>query len=221
MLFLYGESPVQNAFVHHAVIVGLVIRFLEMTQIKHRKASEIYKAQNTLIHKAFAASGYPYQDNKEIWLKLINQLLTPPSAPSRGGQRPTSNAEHRMMNREINGLSDMTLGERQKLINYFQKKGMRLYSPAVPVKVRNWKKGDKDIEYEFRLEEDTQVRMVYAMWTEMGYEPKTLRGLCFKMFKKDDPRWLEDEELNRLVNTVKYKAANKGCGAYYTRAGIR
>ena len=172
-----------------------------MAQTQHRKASDIYKAQNTLLHKAFAASGLPYHDNKEVWLELMAEV---------SGRKS-----------EVSGLSDLSLGERQKLINYFQKKGMRLYSPAVPVKVRNWKKGDKDIEYEFRLEEDTQVRMVYAMWTEMGYEPKTLRGLCFKMFKKDDPRWLEDEELNRLVNTVKYKAANKGCGAYYTRAGIR
>jgi hypothetical protein len=197
-----------------------------VAQIKHRKASDIYKAQNTLIHKAFAASGLPYEQNKEVWLELIKQIVSPPPAPSKGGQkempskggqRPTFDVQRSISNEKINGLSDLTLGERQKLINYFQKKGIRLFSPAVPVKIRDWKKGNDDVEYEFRLEDDTQVRMVYAMWAEMGYTPKTLRGLCFKMFRKDDPRWLNDEELNRLVHVVKYKAETKGCGAYYAR----
>lgn len=166
-----------------------------VTQIRHRKASEIYKAQNTVLHKAFAASGLPYHDNKEVWLSLMTEIL----------KRP------------VTGLSDLSLGERQKLINHFQKKGVKLFSPMVPANVRNWKKGDEEVEYEFRVEDDPQVRMIYGMWAEMGYAQKTLRGLCFRRFKKDDPRWLTDEELNQLVRIVKYRAANKGCGNYYKR----
>jgi len=71
-----------------------------MLKTEHRKASDIYKAQNTLIHKAFSLSGLSYEDNKEVWLELINQLLQPPPAPSRGGQRPTSNVEHSTSNQE-------------------------------------------------------------------------------------------------------------------------
>lgn len=103
------------------------------------------------------------------------------------------------------------------MIRHFQKKGIKLFAPAVPVKIKDWKKGDEDIAYEFRQEDDRQVRMVLAMWAEMGYETKTLRGLCFKMFKKDDPRWLSDTQLRRLVTVVQYKAQQKGMGVYYKR----
>jgi len=174
-----------------------------MTQVQHRKASDIYKAQNTLIHKAFHDSGLPYTENKEVWLSLIHEV---------------AQGSGRKVQGEINGISDLTLGERQRLINHFQKKGMKIFSPSVPVNIRDWKKGDQDIEYEFRVEDDTQVRMAYAIWAEMGYQPKTLRGLCFKMFNKDDPRWLKDEELRRLVIAVKRKAESKGCGQYYRRS---
>lgn len=176
--------------------------------IEHRKASEIYKQQNTLIHKAFGAAGMPYAEHKDDWLRLMNEVRAqgkiPPGPPLQRG--------------EIQGLSDLTLGERARLIAELQKKGVRLFSPSVPVKIRDWKKGDEDVEYEFRKEADPQLRMVLGMWAEMGYELKTLRGLCFKLFKKDDPRWLSDKQLRRLVTVVKYRAQKKGMGNYYRRA---
>lgn len=169
---------------------------------KQKKASDIYKRQNVLIHKAFAASGMPYAEHKEEWLELIRSILE------------TGNLK---LEREITGLSELTLWERHQVIVHFQGRGMRIFSPSVPANVRDWKKGDPDIEYEYRVDADPQIRMVYAMWVEMGYQPKTLRGLCLKMFKRDDPRWLTDEQLSRLVNVVKYRAEKKGCGNYYRR----
>ncbi|MBN2060729.1 MAG: DUF1018 domain-containing protein [Deltaproteobacteria bacterium] len=165
--------------------------------IKRKKATDIYKTQNTLIHKAMHAAGYPYAENKSLWLNLMNEI--------------------RAQGNDINGLSDMTLGERAKLLAHFQKKGQRIFAPSVPEKVRDWKKGDPDIEYEFREEDNRQVAMVFAMWAEMGYRRKTLYGLCFKMFGKDHPRWLDDRQLSHLVNVVKKKAESKGCGVYYRR----
>ena len=162
---------------------------------KHKKASDIYKRQNTLIHKAFALQGYPYHEDKVVWLNLMTEIS----------------------GRPIAGLSELTLGERQKLINHFQRKGMRIFSPAVPANVRNWKKGDRDIEYEFREEDDPQLRMVYAVWAEMGYRQKTLRGLCLKLFRRDDPRWLNDEQIRHLAQIVRARAERKGCGVYYHR----
>jgi len=162
---------------------------------KIKKASDIYKNQNKLLHKAFAGQGYPYNEDKVVWLKLMSDIIE----------------------RRVGGLSELTLGERHKLIVYFQKRGVKLFAPIVPHKVKDWKKGDSDFEYEYREEDDPQIRMVYAMWTEMGYRPKTLRGLCFKLFKRDDPRWLDDKQLSRLVNVVKHKAEKKGCGNYYRR----
>jgi hypothetical protein len=167
-------------------------------EIKPRKASDIYKKQNTLIHRAMHASGFPYAQNKDMWLPLIRE------------QRAKSVGQS-----VINGLSDLTLAERHQLILYFQKKGMRLFSPSVPVNIRNWKKGDEDISYEFRKDGDPQVAMIYAMWEEMGYKQKTLNGLCFKLFKRDHPRWLTDKQVSHLVNVVKAKAKSKGTGVYY------
>lgn len=163
--------------------------------IRHKKASDIYKKQNTLLHKAFTQAGMPYQANKEVWLKLMIDIA----------KRP------------VTGLSELTLSERHQLISHLQRKGMRIFAPAVPEKIGNWKKGDPDIEYEYRVDDDPQIRMAYAMWAEMGYRPATLRGLCLKVFKVDDPRWLNDHQLIRLVNIVKNKANSKGYGAYYAR----
>ena len=38
--------------------------------IKRKKASDIYKVQNRLLHKAMIETGMPYVENKEVWLKL-------------------------------------------------------------------------------------------------------------------------------------------------------
>ncbi|MBW1666742.1 MAG: DUF1018 domain-containing protein [Deltaproteobacteria bacterium] len=162
---------------------------------KHRKASDIYRRQNTLLHRAFSKCGLPYSDSKEVWCKLASEIA----------------------GREVGGLSELTLGERHALIIHLQQQGMRIFAPAVPAEISGWKKGDEDIEYEYRLEGDPQIRMLYAIWCEMGYREKSLRGLCWRMFKVDDPRWLKDSELRRLLQYVKYRADRKGCGNYYVR----
>ncbi len=167
-----------------------------MNTDKRRKASEIYKKQNTILHKAMLRAGLPYEANKDVWLKLATDLS----------------------GRTVAGLSEMTLGERHKLIINFQGRGFRIFAPSVPAVIRNWKKGDPDVEYEFRKDDDPQVRMAIAMWTEMGYALKTLRGLCWKLYKKDDPRWLDARELGQLVNVVRAKAEKKNVGHYYKRA---
>ena len=80
-----------------------------------KKASYIYAKQNRLLHKAFALSGFPYNVDKVVWLKLMADIA----------------------GRPVGGLSELTLIERHRLILHFQKKGMRLFSPAVPVKIRS------------------------------------------------------------------------------------
>jgi len=160
-----------------------------------KTASHIYAKQNRLLHKAFAASGFPYNIDKVVWLKLMTDIA----------------------GRAVGGLSELTLVERHKLLNHFQRQGMKLFSPAVPVKIREWKKGDADVEYEFRQSDDPQIRMMYAMWAEMGYAAKTLRSLCWKRFKRDDPRWLSNEQLMTLFNIVRARAKQKGVAVYYQR----
>ena len=160
------------------------------------KASEIYKKQNTLLHRAFAAVGMPYQDHKEVWLRLMTEIA----------------------GRRVTGLSRLTLWERHQVLAHFRKQGQRIFAPGVPREVKNWKKGDPEIEYGFREDADPQVRMVYAMWAEMGYAQKTLRGLCWKLFRVNEPRWLDDRQLGHLVNVVQQKAKFRGFGTYYKRS---
>jgi len=171
---------------------------------KRKKASEVYGKQNRLIHKAMHAAGYPYATNKDLWVPLMREMR---GQKTDDGRRTT----------DVRGLSDLTLGERHALLADFQKKGYKIFAPAVPVKIRGWRKGDPDIEYEYRMEDDPQIRMIYAMWNEMGYQPKGLRAMCLRMFQRDDVRWLTDKQLSRLVNFVKMRAEVKGYGNYYRR----
>ena len=163
--------------------------------IQNRKASDVYKRQNTVIHKAMLRAQMPYETYKGDWLRLFAEIV----------------------GRPVDGLSSLTLGERHTVILHFQERGERIYAPAVAVRIRDWKKGDLDVEYEWREESDPQIRMVVAMWVEMGYAVKTLRGLCWKLFQRDDPRWLDERQLSHLVNVVQQKAQSKGCGNYYRR----
>ena len=159
-----------------------------------KRASEIYKQQNTALHKCFYHQGFPYQRDKHMWLNLFCQIAE----------------------RQVRGLSELTLGERQKLLRHFQSdRGMRVFSPGVPTSLKAWKKGDAESGFTFNESEDPQVRMVYAMWAEMGYEPKTLRGMVRRMFKVEDVRWLSAVDLDQLVKIVAAKARKKGVGVYY------
>jgi hypothetical protein len=162
---------------------------------ENRKASDTYNKQNVLLHKAFAAQGMPYEQHKDVWLSLATEVL----------------------GRAVAGLSEMSLSERHKMLMSLARKGVRIFAPAVPANMKGWKKGDPEIETEIRKDDDRQVRMVLGMWAEMGYPEKTLRGLCFKRFKKDDPRWLSDRQLSQLINIVQQKARSMGLGNYYRR----
>lgn len=117
----------------------------------------------------------------------------------------------------VTGLSELSLAERHTLIQHFRQKGIRLYSPTVPEQVRDWKKGDPDVEYEFNEDEDPQIRMVHALWAELGYKQKSLRGLILKRFKKEDIRWLSPREKNELARLVAARAKARGVGHYYRR----
>jgi len=165
-----------------------------------RSAEGLYQTQNRRIHRAFARLGMPYRDHKETWLSLAADIA----------------------GRDVGGLSDLSLGERHELIVHLQgllaAVGGELYAPAVPRELRGWRKGDlEQTSAPFRKEDDPQARMVWAMWTEMGYRRQSLRGLCWKLFRVQDPRWLDSRQLSHLVNVVQQTAQRKGYGKYLRR----
>ena len=123
--------------------------------------------------------------------------------------------------RRVSGLSGLTLAERHSVITHLQGRGARIFAPAVPEGVRDWRKGDPDVDYEFREGDSPQIRMICAVWAELGYRQKSLRGLVQRRFGKDDIRWLSDGELNQLANLVAARARARGVGHYYRRSPQR
>jgi len=155
-----------------------------------RKASEIYWLQNKIIHTVFTEIGMPYEEEKEYWLVVIKNVI----------------------GREVSGLSEMTLGERDKFIKYLQKtcKHLKIKNPAVPKSLRDWKKGEKDKSFSFRKERDPLIRKILAVWAELGYEPRHLRKLVKDVFKIDDVRWLRTDQLEKLLKMLVTRAEKKG-----------
>ena len=122
-----------------------------------KTASEIYAQQNRILHMAMAKAGYPYHSNPEVWQGLMTE------------------AE----GRPVKGLSRMTLGGRDRLLKALQKKysRKRIFNPPVPRRLRDWEKGDPEKAFATREEEDGQLRMIFALWAELGYEPHQLREM--------------------------------------------
>ncbi len=164
-----------------------------MTKQVQVQASELYGQQNKLLHKGFVAAGMPYREHKEEWLDVASSLAK----------------------RKIAGLSEMTLHERNRLLAYISRRGIRLFTPGIPGEMRDWKKGDGELRQTYARSDDSQIRYAEAMWLSMGYRRKTLYGLCLKRFGKAHPEWLEPYELNLLVNIVAQKAKSKGMLSYY------
>ena len=160
-----------------------------------KQASEIYAQQNKTLHMIFTALGQPYQHDKDWWLSFFENFF----------------------GREVQGLSDLTLGERDVLIKHFQYlyPDMEIYNPPVPKKLRGWKKGMPDAAFKIYRERDPQARMIFALWAELGYEPCQIRELLRRMFKVEAVRWLDEEQKRRLVNFLRHKLAEQDQDVHY------
>ncbi len=171
-----------------------------MSKQTQKTASEIYAQQNKILHMAMAKAGYPYHSNPEVWQGLMTE------------------AE----GRPVKGLSGMTLGGRDRLLKALQKKysRKRIYNPAVPKRLRDWEKGDPEKGYTVRQEEDGQLRMIFALWAELGYEPSQLREMIRRMFKREDVRWLDGKERIVLLNVLRCKLGDKGQAEVYYPDGM-
>ncbi len=157
------------------------------------RASELYEKQNRVFHQGVARAGLPYQEYKSDWLAIASQIAKRPIA----------------------SISEMTLWERGRLLDHLQSRGVRLYTPGVPEEMKEWKKGDPDMERTYGQSDDSQIRYIEALWANMGYRRKTLWGLCFKLFKKERPEWLTMKQLCHLVNVVEQKAKSKRMWHYH------
>lgn len=158
------------------------------------KASHLYAQQNKRLHRGFSAIDMLYNEHKEEWLGVASSLA----------------------NRPISGLSKMTLNERNKLIRYIARRGVRLFTPGVPRKMWDWKKGDAEMEFTYIRSDDSQIRYATSVWCcDLGWKLSSLYGLCRKKFGKDHPKWLTTEQLNDFVKIVVQRAKSAGVLNYY------
>lgn len=164
-------------------------------QADMKTAEEIYQAQNHRFHKAFNALRHPYARHKSDWCVFFSQVV----------------------GREIMGLSDMTLGERDKVIKDMQQKYsmLRIFNPAVPQSLRGWKKGDPVAGYTPRKEGDPQLRMILALWAELGQEPGTVNGVVKTRYGVDDLRFMDAKMRRGFINYLKGRLKVAGRPAKY------
>ena len=92
-------------------------------------AEHLYQRQNQTLHRAFALLGMPYQEEKQGWIGVFRKLL---------GRE------------NIDGLTDLTLGERRNVIAYLSRQGARVKNPFLPGDLVDWSRGDPDRTVEIR-----------------------------------------------------------------------
>lgn len=168
-----------------------------MNQKKTRTASGIYAAQNRAIHGALARMGDRYSVK---WAAQFGDWV----------------------DRGISGLSDLTLEERRIVINKLARmcKG-GVINPGVPISMRGWKKGDAEIVYDILPSEDRQLRMIYGLFVDLGYEPRKLHKLVQRRYGVSHERFLTPEQLTALLNYLlhRLKRMKRGIGEAENRGG--
>ena len=165
------------------------------TGTRFKSAESIYAGQNKALHKAMTTlAGMPYSGNKEYWCGIFSDLL----------------------NRRVKGLSDLTLGERNFILNQFQAKypGEITYNPAVPNSLKDWQKGDQPNGYTQRLpkpgEKKRQLKYILALWGNLGYEPAAIRTMIKKRYSVDDLQFLEYKQISACIGYLKFRCEQAG-----------
>lgn len=150
-------------------------------------ANIIYSKQNKSLHKAFSASGMPYSANRVRWQPVLKNI-----------------AGH-----EVSGLSDMTLGERYKLIQSFQRKGHSLHNPRVYKGLWNWKKGDPVVvvasaerPLEVPGEKQGMVDKIGAILADNKLPWSYADAIAQKRFKVQVVEWLRPNDLEKVMQML-------------------
>lgn len=150
-------------------------------------AEKIYRIQNRSIHKAMSSTGYPYNNNKDVWIPLLQEIA---------GKR------------KITGLSSLNLGERQELIKYFNGQGHDVFSPFIPKGSWFWKKGDKDKTATsgrpIAVAEDKQsyLKKIGAILADMKLPWSYTDSIAKNRFGIEKTEWLQEDQLKKVMQML-------------------
>lgn len=150
----------------------------------NKKATAIYNQQNKVIHRALRDIDMPYEENKEELLALFTGII----------------------GHKINGLSDLTLGERNQIIRYYQKKGLRLFKPFIGKDIRDWRKGDAEIDslktarpLNVPTDKKRMINKIWAILTDMDLSWEYADGISKNMFGIGIVEWCSPDQLHKVV----------------------
>ena len=150
------------------------------------KASAIYQAQNRSIHKACCILDMPYDENKPFYLGMINLLI----------------------NRDVTGLSDMTLGERDRFLLKLKRGGAAVYRPFIGREIESWKKGAPDIDMNMSRpmkvgkDKAPMVRKIHAILADMKLPWSYVDAIAKEKFNMEFVEWCEKPELYKIVQMM-------------------
>jgi phage gp16-like protein len=148
------------------------------------KASLVYEQQNKIIHTALKILGMSYKEDKADLVTLFTKIA----------------------GRPVNGLSDLNLVERNQLIGHFKRCGLDLFKPAVADNIRDWRKGDPDMECQ-KMERPISVprnkkRLINKIWailTDLDLPWRYADGISKRMFGIKIVEWCSTEQLGKVV----------------------
>lgn len=152
-------------------------------------ASEVYRKQNVTIHRAMDQLGYPYDDNKEMWLKRIEALLN--------------------LKQEIDSIKELTLGERGRFIRALIESGAQVYNPWVPPSMQKWKHGDPEhgtVSRPLRVPREKYgfVRKIHAILTELKLPWAYVDKIAKERGNVEFVEWLPTAELEAVMKMMIY-----------------
>ncbi len=163
-------------------------------------SQEVYNRQNRVIHKACTKMGYPYSENKDMWLSFFNEST----------------------GRKVKGLSEMTLGERRSVIKKFNRKSNfagkndKLYNPYVNIHQKDWKKGDPEgvpehisRPVEVGAEKQPLISKISAILTELKYPWKYADAIAMSRFKTSVVEFLNVRDLHKVLKMLVINQSRK------------
>ncbi len=158
-------------------------------------AKDLYLLQNTILHKAFSKIGYPYEQNKDLWMDVCAKLF----------------------NRRVNSLKTLCLYERYRLIGHLKSKGCDVTNPFVPKHVSAWKiTDDKDIKVKpdarpsgKALSQPGKSKMmskIEAFILEAGRPWEYVHSMAKRMYGVDRIEWCTPDQLHAIIAALAYDA---------------
>ena len=147
-------------------------------------AEVIYSQQNKAIHMALKALSMSYSDHKTELCALYGEIT----------------------GREVTGLSDLTLGERDRLIRHYQSKGLKLFKPFVQKSLMGWRKGAAETASDESArpmavpdEKKRMIGKIGAILADMALPWTYADGIANRMFGIRFVEWCSEGQLHKIV----------------------